>query len=179
MGVIKTLAVHHSDTSFGNAIMFHDYHTKPVSKGGRGWRMIGYHWVILNGLIRADQKSIFPFQNGAIETGRPVNDDLLMDEDEIGAHAYGHNKDTLGVCLVGKDRFTREQLMSLHQQIDDLIHLGMDLNVKGHHELSPPGHTVCPKIDMDILRTFLHLPFSKAFSYLFSDEMKPHILLVS
>ena len=45
----------------------------------RGWSGIGYHYV-----IRRD---------GSLETGRP--------EAEIGAHAYGHNGDSIGVCMVG------------------------------------------------------------------------------
>lgn len=46
---------------------------------GRGWRDIGYHWVI--------------DRDGAVAPGRP--------ETEIGAHVEGHNRGTIGICLLG------------------------------------------------------------------------------
>jgi len=175
MGIIKTLVVHHSATRFGNAILINGWHTTPKSNGGHGFRMIGYHWVILNGLITADQKVRFSFQNGAIETGRPVNEDLLMDEDEIGAHAYGHNIDTLSACLIGKDKFTPDQFISLKEIYLWWQSVGANLKVLGHSEASPPGHTICPEIDMDLLRNFLTLPFTKSLRFLMS-EMKQFII---
>ena len=45
----------------------------------RGWRDIGYHWVI--------------DRDGAVAPGRT--------EIEIGAHVEGHNRGTLGICLLG------------------------------------------------------------------------------
>lgn len=45
----------------------------------RGWRDIGYHWVI--------------DRDGALVPGRP--------ETEIGAHVEGHNRGTIGICLLG------------------------------------------------------------------------------
>ena len=50
-----------------------DWHT------GKGWRDIGYHLVIN--------------RDGAIEQGRPLED--------VGAHARGYNRDSIGICLVG------------------------------------------------------------------------------
>lgn len=44
-----------------------------------GWSGIGYH--------------LFIRKDGLIETGRPLED--------VGAHTYGYNKDTIGVCLSG------------------------------------------------------------------------------
>jgi N-acetylmuramoyl-L-alanine amidase len=45
----------------------------------RGWRDIGYHWVI--------------DRDVAVAPGRP--------ETEIGAHVEGHNAGTIGICLLG------------------------------------------------------------------------------
>jgi N-acetylmuramoyl-L-alanine amidase len=45
----------------------------------RGWRDIGYHWVI--------------DRDGAVAPGRR--------ETEIGAHVESHNRGTLGICLLG------------------------------------------------------------------------------
>ena len=45
----------------------------------RGWRDIGYHWVI--------------DRDGKLAPGRL--------ETEIGAHVEGHNRGTIGICLLG------------------------------------------------------------------------------
>lgn len=45
----------------------------------RGWKGIGYHYVIR--------------RSGAIELGRP--------ETQIGAHAEGYNATSIGICMVG------------------------------------------------------------------------------
>jgi N-acetyl-anhydromuramyl-L-alanine amidase AmpD len=45
----------------------------------RGWRDIGYHWVI--------------DRDGAVAPGRP--------ETEVGAHVEGQNRGTIGICLLG------------------------------------------------------------------------------
>lgn len=83
---------------------------------------IGYHFVILT--------------NGAIATGRHW--------DEIGAHAQGYNSKSLGVCLIGTDKFSLRQWQSLKGNINSLreqiMHLQGDAEpprVFGHRDL--PG----------------------------------------
>lgn len=56
-----------------------------------GLSAIGYHYVIA--------------RNGTVFTGRHV--------DEIGAHAQGWNKRSIGICLVGIDAYSPEQWDSL------------------------------------------------------------------
>src|SRR5690554_4720623 len=68
----------------------------------RGWRAIGYHWV-----IRRD---------GTVEAGRP--------EQEPGAHVAGHNSRTIGVCLVGGKggaNFTAHQWAALEAKVAELV----------------------------------------------------------
>lgn len=83
------LTVHCADTPSGRDVKLEtirDWHMKE-----RGWSDIGYHYVIeLDGQIRS---------------GRPI--------DRQGAHVEGANKDNLGICLVGTDKFTGPQWMSL------------------------------------------------------------------
>jgi len=45
----------------------------------RGWKKIGYHYVV--------------YRDGSVHEGRPVN--------EVGAHVYGHNANSIGVVYVG------------------------------------------------------------------------------
>lgn len=80
-----------------------------------GLRAIGYHYVI--------------YRNGAISTGRDVT--------EIGAHVTGFNQKSLGVCLVGTDRFTKNQWESLRDLVTRLHSLYPDSRVAGHRDLSP------------------------------------------
>jgi N-acetylmuramoyl-L-alanine amidase len=58
-------------------------------------KAIGYHYVI--------------GRNGAVFAGRHV--------DEIGAHAMGYNQKSIGICLVGIDAFSSDQLDSLAQLV--------------------------------------------------------------
>ena len=57
----------------------------------RGWDDVGYHFF-----IRKD---------GAIEKGRDVK--------YVGAHAKGHNHDSIGICLSGDKDFTLDQYIAL------------------------------------------------------------------
>jgi len=90
----------------------------------RGWGMIGYHSVIR--------------RSGEIEGGRPLN--------VVGAHAVGHNKNSVAVCLVGgldpqgkpEDNFTHEQYASLAQIISNWKSTLPNIyDVLGHRDLSP------------------------------------------
>ena len=76
---------------------------------------IGYHYVI--------------YRNGAVIAGR--------DEAEIGAHVTGFNQKSLGICLVGTDRFTRKQWASLRELVTSLRMVHQDPRVVGHRDLSP------------------------------------------
>ncbi len=59
---------------------------------------IGYHHVI--------------YTNGAVATGRGHG--------EAGAHAVGHNAPSIGMCLVGTDRYSFEQWDSLRRLVQQL-----------------------------------------------------------
>ena len=83
---IKYLVIHCSDTDENDsAFNIHKLHLS------FGWDGIGYHKIIC--------------RNGDIQNGRP--------EFWIGAHARGFNKVSLGVCLIGKNKFTNSQFRSL------------------------------------------------------------------
>lgn len=80
-----------------NKIFIHCSATKPDQNvgaetirdwhvNGRGWRDIGYHFVIR--------------RNGTVETGRDLDHDGDIFE-ETGAHVRGHNAGSLGICLEG------------------------------------------------------------------------------
>ena len=97
----------------------------------RGFRMIGYHEVVR--------------RNGLIELGRMYN--------QQGAHAKGHNKDSLAICLIGgvddlnkpEDNFTDAQHTSLKQTLRHKLLLYPDATIHGHNEVSEKA---CPSFDV-------------------------------
>lgn len=76
---------------------------------------IGYHYVV--------------YLDGSVATGRHL--------DEVGAHAAGHNRDSIGICLVGTDRFTADQWDALAGTVRLLQKRYPDARVLGHRDLSP------------------------------------------
>ena len=85
---IKFLVVHCSDTPDNNDIGAIEIHKMHI---GFGWEGVGYHKIIR--------------RNGHVENGRP--------EFWIGAHVYGINHLSLGVCLIGRNKFSDDQFLSL------------------------------------------------------------------
>ena len=147
MRKITNIVIHCSDSEWGCVREIRSWHMQ------RGWRDIGYHFVILNGNIDSDATIDFPFLDGSIECGRFLNEDLSLDGREIGSHALGYNDKSVGICLIGKKSFTIAQFSSLKRM---LIHL---LNtwrlpvsaVIGHYEIDKTGKT-CPNFNVSALR---------------------------
>lgn len=104
---------------------------------GQGWSDIGYHYV-----IRRD---------GTLEKGRDLDGDGDV-EDEQGAHAYGHNRDTLGICMVGgvdsngkpDSNFTRHQWATLDKLVNELKGRYPEADIRGHREVAAKA---CPSFD--------------------------------
>ena len=99
----------------------------------KGWRDIGYHYV-----IRRD---------GTIEKGR--------EDDVIGAHARGMNEISLGICLVGgKNKKTgKPQVDYTYKQWQALKDLCIKLKkvdnytIIGHNNVPNSGKT-CPNFNV-------------------------------
>lgn len=124
MRKINKIIIHCSATIEGQSITadtIDQWHKK------RGWRGIGYHYVI--GL------------DGLIEYGRMV--------DEIGAHVKSMNADSIGICYIGgldadkepKDTRTLEQKESLLDLLKTLKRLHPDATIHGHNEFA---NKACP-----------------------------------
>jgi hypothetical protein len=74
---------------------------------------IGYHYVI--------------DVDGVVHLGR--------DEDEVGAHCRGHN-DTLGICLLGRDKFTLAQWHSLRTLVMSIAERLPLEAINGHRDFN-------------------------------------------
>lgn len=81
----------------------------------RGWRKIGYHFIVE--------------LDGKIVPGRPV--------EEVGAHVAGSNARSIGVCMIGTDRFTDAQWVALRELIFNLGERFQAAIVRGHRDYSP------------------------------------------
>ena len=136
MREIDSIILHCSDSQFGNAELIDHWHKE------RGWKRIGYHFIILNGLIHA--KSTFnDIYDGALETGRELK--------TIGAHCKGFNRKSIGVCMIGKAEFTDKQFDTLTFLYGDLCQtFGKELGIFGHYELD--SKKTCPNVMMDDIR---------------------------
>ena len=55
----------------------------------------------------------------------------------MGAHVQGSNEHSIGICMVGTDRFSFEQWRSLAQLVMGLRHKYPDAEVLGHRDFSP------------------------------------------
>jgi len=94
----------------------------------RGWSGIGYHFV-----IRRD---------GTIEEGCPV--------EKIGSHVKGHNRYSIGVCLVGGFKgardFTQEQYDALKSLYRAYCIKYRGIEIFGHNDFTKAK--TCPNFDV-------------------------------
>lgn len=142
MRTINKIILHCSASDFGNAELIDLWHRR------RGWKGIGYHYVICNAYSTAyslkERCPRFPL-DGKIEQGRP--------ETELGAHTLGHNKDSIGICLIGNELFSHQQYVALIHLLKTFQNRYPNARLFGHYEFTEKK--TCPNIDMDYLRKLL------------------------
>ena len=119
---IKLLVVHCSDSDNGKIMSALDIHKMHLKFG---WDGIGYHKVIN--------------RSGKIENGRP--------EYWIGAHVKGKNNISLGVCLIGRNKFTTKQYISLERVLRKWKSLYPKAKIVGHRDTGNTDKT-CPNFDV-------------------------------
>jgi len=140
---INRIVIHCSDSEYGDATLIDRWHK------ARGWKGIGYHYVINNPYTTSrmlnDGTPAFD-RDGAVEHGRDI--------EEIGAHVHGYNKESIGICLIGKRVFTSRQFDALTDIVWGLLDLYPGSIIQGHYELDPAK--TCPNLDMDYLRELMN-----------------------
>lgn len=143
MKKLENIIIHISDSDFGSAWLIRKWHQE------KGWKDIGYHFVILNGRLTADFD--LPCLCGSIETGRPLDGDSFIEDFEIGAHALGYNDKSIGICAIGKTWHPKQvaSAVVLVSHLCRKFNLNPD-QVLGHYEVTH-GKT-CPNMDMNIFR---------------------------
>ena len=118
---IKYLVIHCADTPNEREVTAEEIHHWHLANG---WDGIGY-----NAVIR---------RSGLVEMGRPNY--------WPGSHVRGHNSESLGVCLVGRDSFTDSQWDSLFELISDWKAKYPDAEIVGHCDLD--SRKTCPNFDV-------------------------------
>lgn len=146
MRSIDRIILHCSDSSFGDAALIDNWHKQ------RGWKGIGYHYVILNGYPdEASHRRGRPqfWRDGEVQSGRHLS--------EEGAHVHGANANSIGICLIGKDQFTAGQFASLANLLAELKGRFGNCPLFGHYEARRPADPPksCPNLDMEWLRQLL------------------------
>ena len=99
----------------------------------RGWSQVGYHYLL--------------DRDGTIAEGRPI--------EKVGAHVKGHNKNTIGVSLIGghgsaetddfADNYTPEQDAALRKLLASLKAAHGITKVSSHHDYAAKA---CPGFDL-------------------------------
>lgn len=100
-----------------------NYHLRPVSRGGRGWKAPGYHYIVeLSGNVVA-----------------------TLPEEKISNGAKGYNSDSIHICYTGgiapdgtpKDTRSKAQKESLRALVARIRARRGLIPVVGHRDLSP------------------------------------------
>lgn len=127
---VKYLIVHCSATIEGK-----DFRAKDIDMWHKqqGWSGIGYHYII--------------DLDGTAEKGR--------DESKAGAHCYGHNSESLGICYIGglakdgktpKDTRTEAQKAALTKLLKELKLKYPKAKIVGHNKFAKKA---CPCFDAE------------------------------
>lgn len=126
----RYIIIHHSATDEGSALSFDSMHRV------RGWKGLGYHFVIDNG------------SSGKPEGHIEASPRWIKQQDGAHCNASGMNHCGIGVCLVGN--FSKERVSQ--KQMDSLVYLVSNLrkyykipisNIIGHGQVRG-ARTECP-----------------------------------
>ena len=125
LDAITSIIVHHSASPLSTSLEdIEQWHL------ARGWDGVGYHAVIE--------------ASGKLRYGRPI--------ERVGAHAMGHNRESIGICLVGNNtqpanRWLPAQLHTLEDYVLGVRYvLEQPLQILRHCEVRK---TECPGLTED------------------------------
>jgi len=143
MSKLQYLVIHCTATPEGRevtSVEIRKWHTSPVSKGGRGWKQVGYTDMIhLDGLIERLVKN---------------NEDANVDPWEVTNGVAGYNSVSRHIVYVGgmskdnkvpQDTRTAAQLRALENYVKDFHLRFPEVKIVGHNQLAAKA---CPSFDV-------------------------------
>lgn len=125
---VRRIVIHCSagpQTQTADAIIA--YHLAPVSKGGRGWKAAGYHYIVE-------------------PSGRVV---AAVPEELQSNGARGFNRDSIHICYIGGvdagghpvDNRTPAQRQAMRRLVAEIrARRGVAIPIVGHRDLSPDSN---------------------------------------
>ncbi len=130
LAAVEHIVIHHSASPLDTTV--DDIRRWHMEKA---WDDIGYHFVI--------------HSDGEVLFGRPVV--------YKGAHCYGYNGKTIGICVVGDNTLTKHswlpaQIVSLRSQIHSLRAVYGPIPASGHSDLVGRDKTQCPGLNVRALQ---------------------------
>lgn len=143
MAELQYLVLHCTATPEGREVTAADirrWHTSPVSKGGRGWKQVGYTDII--------------HLDGKVERLVNNNEDANVDPWEITNGAKGYNSVSRHVVYAGgcardgktpKDTRTPAQRKAMEEYVKDFHRRFPEVRIIGHNEVAPKA---CPSFDV-------------------------------
>ena len=143
MAKLKRLVLHCTATPEGRGVSAADirhWHCDPVSKGGRGWKQVGY-----TDMFHLD---------GKVERLVKNNEDAEVDPWEVTNGAAGYNSTSRHVVYVGgvgkdgktaKDTRTAAQKKAMEAYVKDFHRRFPGIPIVGHNQLSAKA---CPSFDV-------------------------------
>lgn len=143
MAKLERLVLHCTATPEGREVTSAEiraWHTNPVSKGGRGWKQVGY-----TDMIHLD---------GKVERLVANNEDANVDPWEVTNGATGFNSTSRHVVYVGgmdkqnkkaTDTRTSAQLKAMESYVKDFHSRHPHVRIVGHNELAAKA---CPSFDV-------------------------------
>ena len=143
MARLKYLVLHCTATAEGREVTSDEiraWHINPVSKGGRGWKQVGY-----TDLIHLD---------GRVERLVSNNEDANVDPWEITNGAAGYNSVSRHVVYAGgvatdgktaKDTRTQAQKQAMEAYVKDFHKRFPKVRIIGHGEVAAKA---CPSFDV-------------------------------
>ena len=143
MAKLKRLVLHCTATPEGREVSSADirhWHCDPVSKGGRGWKQVGY-----TDMIHLD---------GKVERLVKNNEDANVDPWEVTNGAAGYNSTSRHVVYVGgvakdgktpKDTRTAAQKKAMETYVKDFHRRFPGIPIVGHNQLAAKA---CPSFDV-------------------------------
>lgn len=143
MAKLLYLVLHCTATPEGREVTAADirrWHTSPVSKGGRGWKQVGYTDII--------------HLDGSVERLVGNNEDANVDPWEITNGAKGYNSVSRHVVYAGgctqdgktpKDTRTPAQLKAMKAYVKDFHKRFPSVRIIGHNEVAAKA---CPSFDV-------------------------------